>query len=373
MSAKVCYFGLYDKTITRTRIIFKGLSAQGVEIVECQDDFPAVDIKINNKAKYLLYHFLMVFILSYKYLKLCFKFWSASKGCSFVIVGYPFKYDVIIAWFLCSISNKTLLVDYYMSAYETNVIDRKQMPRRSVRAMKLYILDFLTIYFSDLLIVDTSAHAEYFKELFRLTFDFMIVPIGAYSDIFQPRKGSKSKTLNILFWGNFIPLQGIEYIVNAAKLLEKEKGIFFKLIGDGQTLPNVKKLAADLNCNNLAFLGARSLGELPLEISNADICLGIFGDTVKAKVVVPNKAYEAIAMAKPLLTSDTPAIREVFTHKKDCYLCNVADAGSLADAIVYLKNHPELRKSIAEKGHELFKEKFTPEKIVMGLVEYLNK
>ncbi len=44
---------------------------------------------------------------------------------------------------------------------------------------------------------------------------------------------------NVLFWGNYIPLQGIKYIILAAKELEKHSDICFTLIGKGQDYNNI--------------------------------------------------------------------------------------------------------------------------------------
>jgi hypothetical protein len=39
-------------------------------------------------------------------------------------------------------------------------------------------------------------------------------------------------------------------------------------------------------------------------VNSADVCLGIFGDTKKANMVFPHKAFETIALKKPLITKE---------------------------------------------------------------------
>ena len=68
-------------------------------------------------------------------------------------------------------------------------------------------------------------------------------------------------------------------------------------------------------------------------MSRADIVLGIFGESVKTMRVIPNKAYEALAMSLPLVTADTPAIRELL-DERSAVLVPAADPQAIADALL---------------------------------------
>lgn len=164
----------------------------------------------------------------------------------------------------------------------------------------------------------------------------------------------------VVFWGSFIPLQGIQCIVRAAKILEKYSNIRFSIIGKGQTGPDIRRLAEKLSLINTEFLGLVANRDLPDYINRADICLGIFGDTEKTQRVIPNKVYEAIAMKKPVITADTPAARELFTNRKNILFCKTADPKDLTKKILEIKNNPVLGKKIAEDAHILFNRKATP-------------
>lgn len=372
---KVCYFGTYNEDLTRTRIILQGLLAHKVTVNKCAEQLAHIRLKPTNRWSHMLYHLLVSIDLLKNYAKLVVKFVFSSNGCKVVIVSFPFRYDAILAYLLCFVSRKKIVVDYFMSMYETSVVDRKKVKAGSLIAEKLFLLDYLTTHLADKIVVDTAAHAAYYKELFNIKDQekFIVVPIGAYDKIIHPTKIiSRKKNFRVIFWGYFVPLQGIEYIIKSAKLLESYEDIQFIIIGIGQTFSDMVKLAKDMHCKNLDFLGEVSYDALPAHINNADICLGIFGDHIKTEVVIPNKAYETIAVKKPLLTSDTQAIRELFNHKENCFLCEKANEHSLAEAILYLKRNNKLRKSIAEQGYILFKEKCTPVKVVRNLVKYIN-
>lgn len=156
------------------------------------------------------------------------------------------------------------------------------------------------------------------------------------------------KQFHVLFWGKMIPLQGVPYIRAAAELLRNDP-VEIQILGN----PPVPQR------------------ELPALIRRADICLGIFGDTDKATRVIPNKVYEAIAMRKPVISADTPAIRELFTDRENILFCRRADPRDLADKILELCNDAKLREHIAEGGYLLFQQKAIPEKIGAELMRIL--
>lgn len=172
----------------------------------------------------------------------------------------------------------------------------------------------------------------------------------------------------VYFHGKFIPLQGVQYIVEAAKILDKHEDIEFNIIGKGQTYREVTELARKININNVNFIDRVPYHDLPKMLLEADICLGVFGDTAKTKRVIPNKIYESIALAKPVITADTVAIRELFEDRENILLCRVSDAEDLANKVLELKENSDLRGKIEDNGYKLFKEKCSPQKIVKQLI-----
>ena len=104
--------------------------------------------------------------------------------------------------------------------------------------------------------------------------------------------------------------------------------------------------------------------------NSADVCLGIFGNTIKANIVLPHKAFETLALKKPLITKDTDAAREIFENNKHCIL--VKDEKELAKAVLKLKKDKEFRKKIAKKGYDYFKNNFDNKNIGKALLRLLK-
>jgi glycosyltransferase involved in cell wall biosynthesis len=152
----------------------------------------------------------------------------------------------------------------------------------------------------------------------------------------------------------------VKYIVEAAKKLPEAK---FRLVGSGRELEACISQCKILKIENVEFVPMVPFETVNAYINEATICLGIFGETQKAQLVIPIKVYEALAVGKPVITSNTPAIRELLTHGEDVFLCDPADSDALARAIQSLLSDGVLRKKIATNGHRTFLERCTPEKI----------
>ena len=67
-------------------------------------------------------------------------------------------------------------------------------------------------------------------------------------------------------------------------------------------------------------------------------------------MTVQNKVYEGLAMAKPVITGDGPAVRAALTHGENVYLCRRADGADLAQAISILHDDAGLRRRLGEMG-----------------------
>ena len=74
----------------------------------------------------------------------------------------------------------------------------------------------------------------------------------------------------------------------------------------------------------------------------------------KAARVIPNKAFQALATATPLVTADTPAARELLADGRDALLVPPGDPEALATAIRRLISDANLRATIAAEGRSTY-------------------
>ena len=332
---RVLYFGIYNPNYSRNRVLIRGLRENGVEVLECNVPYRSW----------------------VSYLKLLVKYFSIKKRFDAMVVGFPGQEAMLLVRLL---TKKPIIFDTFTSHYGGYVLDRGKYSKKSLRAKWYKWLDRKSVKLSDVALLDTDAHIEFFVKEFGLPKEkFKRILVGTDSSVFYQRE-VKKKTDKFLvhFHGHFIPLQGTRYIVEAAKILENE-GVAFNIIGRGQDYRESRELAGRLELKNVNFIDNVPYDKLPEYISDADICLGIFGNTTKADIVIPNKIYEAIACAKPVITADTPAVRELFKDGDNILMCKKADPEDLASKIFLFKNNPELTHRIGQGGYKLFQERLT--------------
>ena len=391
---KVCYFGTYDVEQSRNNVIIQGLRQNGVEVVECHVRlWRNTADKIRSARRGLLNPGLLGRVLT-SYLRLIRRY-AKIGDYDVMVVGYAGHFDLFLARLLTSFSRKPLVFDALLSLTETVVEDRGLAPRGSPLARLVYLVDRCSCRLADLVLLDTEAHIRHFHHDLGVRLDKLRqVPVGAdaiyCSAALQQRNMGQIGNLpysrgpspvgeggpfRVVYFGQYIPLHGVNYIVEAAKILEDDPDIRFELVGDGQTYEEASSLAERLQVKNVTFhhtwLSPEEL--IAQHIIPADVCLGAFGDSPKARRVVPIKVFVALAMGKAVITGDSPAAREMLTQGRDAILCEMANPRALARAILLLKNNRLLRERIARQGYLSFQNKFSAQVIGATVESYLTE
>ncbi len=363
----------------RNRVIIEGLRSNGAEVIECHEEFwrDSAEKLEGVNAWHLMLKIPFRLLLIYG--KLINKFMQVGYYDA-LIVGYAGHIDIFLAKLLNLFRRKPVIFDAFLSLYDTAVMDRRIVPSNSLKAKLLRLVDTWSCRVADAILLDTQAHIDYFVREFRLPASiFFAVPVGSYLSphpASSPQGGEGQYQCEVLYFGSYIPLHGVDTILKAASMLQDEKALVFTLIGKGQLLPEMKRLASDLGLKNINFIDRfMKEEELTRYIEQADICLGIFGETDKALRVIPCKVYNCLVMGKPLITAQTPAIEGVLTHMENAFLCKPGDPEALYRAIRHLKNDGRLRKKLSNNGKEYFRRNFSIEAIgkrVVHIIENLQ-
>jgi glycosyltransferase involved in cell wall biosynthesis len=136
-------------------------------------------------------------------------------------------------------------------------------------------------------------------------------------------------------------------------------------------------MAENYHLRNVKFIEWVDEEMLTDLIANSQVVLGAFGDTPQSMMTIQNKIYTGLAMAKPVISGDSTAIRRELQDKKHILLCNRKDPQSLAETILLLYRNPQLAKKISIEGYRLFTNRFSLEKIgslfYQHLVELMAK
>ena len=355
---RVCYFGTYRAEYSRNRIMIEGLRRNGVEVVECHEPlWSGVNDRVRAASGGWVRPSFWLRVLRV-YSRLLRKYRNV-RDYDVMILGYPGQPDVLLARVLTWLMGKPLVLDVFMSIYLITC-QRGLAASNSFTARLIYCLEKIACLLPDLLIIDTEEYATWFQRVYKVNLSrFRLVPTGADDRIFRPMVSEKSDGLfRVFYYSSFVPGHGVQYIIEAARLLHDEPDIRFEIIGDGPEKAQAMALAQQYNLTNVTFEGWMDQQELVRRAANADVILGTFGTTPQSVMTVQNKIYEGLAMGKPVITGDGPAVRRAMIHGEHVYLCERANPQSLAEAIKALKRDPILRQTIATKGYQLYCERF---------------
>jgi glycosyltransferase involved in cell wall biosynthesis len=289
-----------------------------------------------------------------------------------VIVGYLGHVDVLLAR---ALTRRPVVLNALLSLHDTVVHDRGLAAERSVASRFLRGLDRLACRAADLVLLDTRAHIDYFRAEFGLPAErFHRVLVGSDRAAGPAAAKPPGSRCRALFVGTFIPLHGVEAILQAAARLQaSDAPVTVRLIGRGQESATIADRVRRSGLSRVELVDRWiSAGEYERELAGADICLGIFGATAKAQRVIPSKVYDALAAGRPIITADTPAARELLTHGEDAWLCRPADGAALADAILILAQDAALRARLAQGARRTYETRCSPEVIGREVVDRLR-
>jgi len=358
---RVCYFGTYDRDYIRNQVIRQGLEAHNVEVMECHVKlWEDTADKVATVRKGLFSPVLIWRLLS-AYTRLLWLYLTISDY-DVMIIGYAGHLDVPLGRLLTFLSRKPLVFDAFLSLHDTIVKDRALTTEGSLMGKLALLVDKITCRLPDRVLLDTRAQIRHFCAMLGMDeHRFRCVPVGADETIYHPLQvEQKDGLFRVIYYGKYIPLHGLEYVIQAAKALESHPRIHFEFIGHGQTYEEIRSLADRLRLKNVTWDTAwLDPLELAQRIAKADLCLGIFGTSEKSQRVIPTKVHLALAMEKAVISQDSPAAREILIDGVNAILCPGGDVKSLAKAILALERDRDLCARIAANGHRLFMEKLS--------------
>ena len=333
---RVVMWGTYDVGKPRNRIVRDGLRGQGVEVIECHAD---VWSDIEDKSQVtggLRWFFLLArWLLSYprligRYLRL--------PDHDAVLIGYPGQLDVLVLWLFAKWRGKPVVLDVLMSFYAAIVDDRRLVGRWHPLALMIYAWEWLACRAADRTIVNSRPGADFWAR--RFGHDprrFFAAFTGSEDLAFPPRatapRADHARPFTALFYGTMLPSHGVKTIIEAARLA-KDDPIDWIIIGDGQEGADVEAMLNEVPLARLRRITWVPYTELVRWIHTADVCLGIFADSHRAGLTIPNKIFQILSAGTPIVTRDGVGIRELLSpDMPGVHLVPPADPGALVDAV----------------------------------------
>lgn len=320
---RVLYFGTYERDYPRNAQVISCLRGAGVDVVERH---VAVWERQEHKWGAGAGAALRVALAEARLAR------PQRRSFDAVIVGYPGHFDMPRARRLAG--KRPLVFNPLVSLSDTLVGDRGRWREGSFAARILAAVDRRALRLADLVVADTDANGAFLAGLGGIPRERVATAlVGAEERYFRPAWRPPER-FSALFVGKLIPLHGLETILAAAELVPE---IDVRVVGSGQLDELLEHRPPNVSWER--WIDYERLAEAYWE---AGCALGIFGTSSKAARVIPNKAYQALACATPLVTADTPAARELLVDGESALLVPPGDPAALAAALRRLSDDREL-------------------------------
>lgn len=235
--------------------------------------------------------------------------------------------------------------------------------------------------FFDHIILRDASHVSPFS--YRRDDEITIVPIGADFSLFSPGKSDVREIYGIgpeeflfSYVGNLHSARRIETLLEALKMVIKEKEAKLMVVGNGGTKKLKKRAEALKVSDHVVFTGSVPYSDIPLYMRCCNVFLSYVPQTPEFDIQPPLKTVEALACGLPVIATDTLGNRRFITHRENGFLSG-DDVLSVKNAMVTLMENESLRKNLEENARpsvraynweKIVKEKLLPvyEQLISG-------
>ncbi len=354
---RLCFFGAWDPSYPRNRILREGLRRAGVEVLEA---------RVRERRAFRRYPALLA------------AFARSARAADVLLVPEFRHKDMPLARLLAG--RRRLVFDPLVSRHDTLVGDWGLHAAGSPQARWNRWLDRWSLSLADLVLCDTWAHGELYESLGVPRGRLRRVLVGAEDAFFRVGTAVPAPAagpVRVVYVGGFLPLHGTRIVVEAVALLERTVGSLpefqVEMAGRGIEWEAARERARELGVRRVSFTGGVPYAEAPRVLAAAHVVLGAFGAGVKAGRVIPHKVYQGLAAGRAVLTGDGAGLREVCEPGRHVAAVPRGDPEALAEQLARLIGGAEERGALARAGHALALEVATPDRVGASLIEALTE
>ena len=178
----------------------------------------------------------------------------------------------------------------------------------------------------------------------------------------------------LIMYGGIIGLaQGLDVILDAAKLLPAESKITYLLLGDGPEKKRLQQRVIDEQITRVKFLELVSREVVPSYVDAVDVAVIPLKKMDLFLGAIPSKIFENLALGKPLLLSVDGEARKLFVDEgKAALYIEPENSQMLAEKSLLLEANPALVREMGNNGKTYVQNYFMRKKITSDWVSLLK-
>jgi len=220
-------------------------------------------------------------------------------------------------------------------------------------------IELLNLKSSDLIVVVSQPLKDQLSAIGIDPEKILVNPNGVDTDIYSPdidgseirEKYHLENKIVLGFIGTFGKWHGAEVLAEAFRLLlqkfpELKNSVRLLLIGDGLTLPAVKKVLSKWKLDEYVVVtGTVPQESGPKYLAASDVLVAPHVPNADGSPFFgsPTKLFEYMAMGKGIVASDLDQIGEILKHEHSAWMVEPGNAESLMEGLKTLIDDPSLR------------------------------
>ncbi|WP_158614187.1 glycosyltransferase [Frondihabitans sp. PhB188] len=250
--------------------------------------------------------------------------WQGSNGAAIILLSEFRLTHAPLVRVVARLRRARIIVDGFVGLHETAVGDWGSVRPESRRARRLAAADRRALAAADLFLIDTEVRASqrrgvvprravFRRAVSRRSAHIRVLPLPVGAPAWAVhRPPSPTSRLRILYYGNYIPLHGLDLVAEALDELHGRRDFEVTFLGSGARREAFEdRVAASAWSPRATFCDPVPEAELADRIADATVVLGVFGDSDKARSVVANKVWQGLACGRTVVTQAGEALADV--------------------------------------------------------------
>ncbi|WP_046174530.1 glycosyltransferase family 4 protein [Domibacillus indicus] len=245
-----------------------------------------------------------------------------------------------------------------------------------------YLVEKLSYKFANRINVLTPAFKQTLIDKKGVDPDKIIfIPNGADLDIFQP--GPKENWVRdeynlhgkfvITYMGAHGVANHLDSLIDTAKECQEHKDIVFMLIGDGMQKKHLMEQVKNEGLNNVLFVDSQPKKKVPDFCNASDVCTAVLKKVDTFKTVYPNKVFDYMSCARPILLGIDGVARELVEESGSGYYVDPENPLDFKEKILSLYHNEQLQKHLGESGLSYVREHFSRESLALKYIQKIEE
>lgn len=189
------------------------------------------------------------------------------------------------------------------------------------------------------------------------------------------RFGLDPANFHAIHFGSIGASNGVDYIINAARILKKANVSNVKIIlmGWGTYEEKFRKMCEQEALTNVLFLGYHPMNITSEVVNICDVSIVSFANIPILYTNSPNKLFDSLSAAKPVIVN-SPGWTKKMVEDNNCGLyVNPENPEELANALISLSKDPERIKILSENSRNLAENTYDKSILCRQLCNIISK